>query len=505
MKNADNKRIAKNTLLLYFRMLFAMAVGLYTSRVVLNTLGVEDFGIYNVVGGLVVVLSFLNGAMAGATQRYLNIELGCKNYDRLKKVFTTSLLIHFGVSIVIFLLAETIGLWFLNVHLSIAPERMEAANWVYQFSIAAFIVSVISVPYNATIIAHEKMSAFAYIGIFEVMIKLAVVLVLTVSPFDKLIFYAFLLFVVSVIIRFIYGIYCNRKFEECRIVSWKIEKPLLKSMISFSSWTIVGNLGYICHTQGIAIVMNLFFGATVNAAQGIANQVNVVVKGFVTNFLQALNPQVVKTYAANEMKAMHELIIRGCQISSYLVAFLAIPLILETPILLKVWLKEVPEYTIIFVRLVLLLSLFDSFTTLLGTAKGATGNIKIYQITLTLIGLFHLPFSALFFYWGYPPYYAMYVYLVIVLTLQIFRIFFVCNAIGLSKSLFFKQVVLRCGLVLAIAICLPLYIHCIVTPSLGNSFLVAVSSMVSIAIISLFLGFSKEDRSKLLYKLFNRK
>ena len=182
MKNVDNKRIAKNTLLLYFRMLFAMAVGLYTSRVVLNTLGVEDFGIYNVVGGLVVVLSFLNGAMAGATQRYLNIELGCKNYDRLKKVFTTSLLIHFGVSIVIFLLAETIGLWFLNVHLNIAPERMEAANWVYQFSIAAFIVSVISVPYNATIIAHEKMSAFAYIGIFEVMIKLAVVLVLTQPP-----------------------------------------------------------------------------------------------------------------------------------------------------------------------------------------------------------------------------------------------------------------------------------------------------------------------------------
>ena len=504
-RNADNQRIAKNTLLLYFRMLFTMAVSLYTSRVVLNALGVEDFGIYNVVGGIVVMLSFLNGAMAGATQRFLNIELGRKDEKQLKKVFSTSLIIHIGVSIVVLLLAETIGLWFLNTCMNISENRMHAANWVYQYSVAAFIVSVITVPYNATIIAHEKMSAFAYISILEVILKLAIVFILIVAPFDKLILYAFLIFLVGVIIRVVYGIYCKRYFLECKLIDWRPDKQLLKDMLSFSSWTIVGSLGYIFHTQGIAIIMNLFFGATVNAAQGIANQVNSVVKGFVSNFLQALNPQVVKTYAANEMKAMHKLVLRGCQISFYLVAFFAIPLMLEAPMILKIWLREVPEYTIIFVRLVLLLSLCDSFTTLLGTAKGATGKIKIYQMTLTAIGLFHLPFSALFFYLGYPPYYAMYVYLVIILILQLFRIFFVCNSIGLSKKLFFKQVVLRCGVVLVISICLPLYIHYIGTQSLGNSFLVGISSMISIAIMALLLGFAKDDRSKLLYKIFNKR
>lgn len=330
-------------------------------------------------------------------------------------------------------------------------------------------------------------------------------LFLIVAPFDKLILYAFLIFLVGVIIRVVYGIYCKRHFLECKLIDWRPDKPLLKDMLSFSSWTIVGSLGYIFHTQGIAIIMNLFFGATVNAAQGIANQVNSVVKGFVSNFLQALNPQVVKTYAANEMNAMHKLVLRGCQISFYLVAFFAIPLMLEAPMILKIWLREVPEYTIIFVRLVLLLSLCDSFTTLLGTAKGATGKIKIYQMTLTAIGLFHLPFSALFFYLGYPPYYAMYVYLVIILILQLFRIFFVCNSIGLSKKLFFKQVVLRCGFVLVISMCLPLYIHYIGTQSLGNSFLVGISSMISIAIMALLLGFAKDDRSKLLYKIFNKR
>lgn len=489
---------------MYFRMLFTMVVGLYTSRVVLNALGVGDFGIYNVVGGLVVVLSFLNGAMAGATQRYLNIELGCKNHDRLKKVFTTSLLIHFGVSIIILLLAETVGLWFLNVHLNIVPERMEAANWVYQFSIAAFIVSVISVPYNAAIIAHEKMSAFAYIGILEVMFKLAVVLVLVVSPFDKLIFYAFLLFVVSVIIRIIYGIYCNRKFEECRIESWQIEKPLLKSMISFSSWTIIGNLSYICHIQGIAIIMNMFFGATVNAAQGIANQVNVVVKGFVTNFLQALNPQVVKTYAENNLDAMHNLVLRGSRIAFFLVAFFVIPLMLEAPTILHIWLKNVPEYTVVFVRLVLFLSLCESFASLLATAQGATGKIKKYQIVVTSIGLLHLPFSYLFYQAGYEPQSAMYVYLVIICIMQAVRVDFVCRSIGLSRRLFLNNVLFRCFCVTIVASILPLLLHIYMTPSLKATTLICLVSFITVVLSAFLFGITQKERSVLWFNVKNK-
>ena len=497
----NNKRIAKNTLLLYFRMILIMGVSLYTSRIVLNTLGVEDYGIYNVVGGIVIVLSFLNGAMAGATQRYLNIELGRKDYEKLKKVFTTSLLIHFGVALAIVLLAETVGIWFLCTQMNIAPDRMYAAHWVYQFSIAAFIVSVISVPYNATIIAHEKMSAFAYISILEAVLKLVIVYVLVLSSFDKLILYAFLIFIVGVIIRVIYGIYCKRNFQECRIVSWQVDKPLLKSMLSFSSWTVVGSLGYILHTQGISIVLNLFFGVTVNAAQGIANQVNSVVKGFVVNFLQALNPQVVKTYAEHDLDAMYKLVLRGCRISYYLVAFLVIPIVLETPTILQIWLKNVPEYTVVFVRTVLILSLFDSFTNLLSTAQGATGRIKIYQITLTIIGLFHLPLTILLFKFGYEPQYSMYVYLYIVIIMQVVRICFVCHYIRLSKYLFFKEVIGKCTLVTIMGLIVPLFLHYTLLPSVVTTIIVGFSSVVSLSFSALFLGFSRNERNFILNKL----
>ena len=224
----NNKRIAKNTLLLYFRMLITLVVSLYTSRVVLNTLGVDDYGIYNVVGGIIVILGFLNSAMAGATQRFLNVELGRNDFEQLRKVFCTSLVIHALVAGVILVIAETIGLWYLNTCMNIAEERMVAANWVYQFSVATFMVNILSVPYNATIIAHEKMSAFAYISILEVVLKLVIVYLLVLTPFDKLIFYAFLIFMVGVVLRLIYGIYCKRHFEECTINNFKLDKPMMK-------------------------------------------------------------------------------------------------------------------------------------------------------------------------------------------------------------------------------------------------------------------------------------
>lgn len=500
----NNKRIAKNTLLLYFRMLLTMVVSLYTSRVVLATLGVDDYGIYNVVGGIVIVLSFLNNAMASATQRFLNVELGRKNIDRLKQVFVSSQLIHIGISLVILLLAETIGLWFLNSCMNIAADRMYAANCVYQFSIATFITTVLSVPYNATIIAHEKMSVFAYISIIEVLLKLLIVYLLLLITWDKLIIYAFLMFCVSLIIRLIYSIYCKRNFVECNNVNWKVEKTLMKGMLSFSSWNLFGNLGYILHTQGIAILMNIFFGTAVNAAQGIANQVNGVVRNFVNNFLTALNPQVVKTYAAGDYESMHKLVIRGCRLSYFLVAFFVVPLIIETPTILGLWLEVVPDYTTIFVRLILLLTLFDSFSSLLATAKGATGNIKKYQLILTTIGFFHLPLSALFFYLGFPPYYAMYVYLVIILILQVVRVIMVCNAIKLSKSLFFFQVVLRCVWVSIFSLFLPLLFHKYMDSSIISSIIVCLLSVVSISITALLIGFTKHERSVIVNQIYKR-
>lgn len=499
----NNKRIAKNTLLLYFRMLFTMAVSLYTSRIVLATLGIEDFGIYNVVGGIIIVLSFLNNAMAGATQRYLNIELGRQNIEKLHKVFSTSVFIHFLVAGMIILQAETVGVWFLNTQMNIADNRMIAANWVFQFSVIAFIFNVISVPYNACIIAHEKMSAFAYISVLEVVLKLVIVYFLTLTSFDRLIFYAFLIMCVSIVIRVVYNVYCKRYFEECKRIG-RIDKPLMKSMLSFSGWTIFGNLGFIFHTQGIAILINMFFGSVVNAAQGIANQVNGVVKNFVQNFLTALNPQVVKSYAAGELDSMHRLILRGCRVAFFLVAFFVIPLTLEAPTILSIWLKEVPEYTVILVRLVLFLTLFDCFSGLLATAKGATGNIKVYQIVLTTIGFFHLPLSWLFFHLDYEPYYAMYVYLVIIIILQAVRIWFVCNSINLSLLRFYRDVVLRCGLAGIIAAVLPVCLHVQLEQGIWTTITIGMTSIITVSLTAFYLGLDQNERTKVVNGVLNK-
>lgn len=500
----NNKRIAKNTLLLYFRMLITLVVSLYISRVVLNTLGVDDYGIYNVVGGIIVILGFLNNAMAGATQRFLNVELGRNDFEQLRKVFCTSLVIHALVAGVILVIAETIGLWYLNTCMNIAEERMVAANWVYQFSVATFMVNILSVPYNATIIAHEKMSAFAYISILEVVLKLVIVYLLVLTPFDKLIFYAFLIFMVGVVLRLIYGIYCKRHFEECTINNFKLDKPMMKEMLSFSSWTIFGNLGFITHTEGIALVINYFFGVAVNAASGIANQVNGVVKNFVYNFLTALNPQVVKTYAAGQYEEMHKLLMRGCLIAFYMVAFFAIPLAIEAPTILKLWLKIVPDYTIIFVRLVLMITLFDSYSGILATAKGATGNIKIYQVTLTTIGLFHLPFAILFFLLGYPPQYAMYVYLVIIIAQQVVRISFVCKSIGLSLQVFYKDVVAKCLLVFGSGLIIPMFMHNYLPLGILSSLVTCVVSGITFTALALQFGFNKNDRDKIKQMIFRK-
>lgn len=445
--------------MLYFRMAITIVVGLYTSRIVLEALGESDYGIYSVVGGIVTVLAFLNSSLSGATQRFLNFEIGKETSNRVRVVFKSSLMLHAIVAIIVLLLAETVGLWFLNAKMNIAPDRMYAANWVYQFSVISCCVGILTVPYNAVIIAHEKMSAFAYISIVEISLKLIVVLILLYSSCDRLILYTFLLLMISLINRAIYNIYCHRNFPVSRnIFAAPTDLSLMKSLASFSGWSVVGSLGYISHTQGIAIVINIFFGTIVNAAQGITNQVNGIITGFVGNFLTALNPQVVKLYAANRLDEMHKLITRGCRYSFFMVAFFAIPLMFAVPVLLNWWLTIVPEYTIVFIKLTLLITLFNSFTSLLAVAQGATGKIKIYQITLTTIGLFHLPVAWLFFYLGYPPYWAMIIYLVIIIILQICRVCFVCNSTQLSYKTFIQDVCIPC----MSSIMIPYIVTCIV-------------------------------------------
>ena len=501
---SDNKRIAKNTLFLYFRMLLLLVISLYTSRVILNELGVYDYGIYNVVGGIIVILSFLNNAMASGTQRFMNVEMGRRDQNALNKVFATSQQIHTFVAICVLIIAETIGLWFLNTQMNIPEGREVAANWVYQFSVASAIFGIFTVPYNAAIISHEKMSAFAYISILEAMLKLLVAFAIMWAPFDKLIFYAFLIFLVGVLNCIIYGVYGMKHFEECRRISFKRDNATMKNMLSFSGWTIFGNLGYILHTQGIAIVINMFFSVAVNAAQGIANQVNGVVTQFANNFLVALNPQVVKSYAAGQFEEMHLLVMRGCKMAFCLMSFFVIPLCLEAPTVLRVWLGVVPDYAVIFMRLVLLISLVNSFSSLLAASKGATGEIRNYQITLTLIGALHIPLSWLAFELGGGPEYSMYVYLAIVIVLQLLRIWFVCRSIHMSIRTFIKNVVTRCALVFVLSAVIPTALHVTLAPSIITMVIVGGLSCLGVIITTLYVGLTMSEREAVLKPILSR-
>ena len=346
----NNKRIAKNTLLLYGRMLLTMAISLYTSRVILKVLGVEDFGIYNVVGGIISMFAFINGGMVAATQRYITFEIGSGNTNQLKKVFSTSLQIHAIISVIIIILGETVGLWFLLEKLVIPESRMSAAIWVYQLSIVACIVNIMSIPYNADIIAHEKMSAFAYISIVEVVLKLLIVYMLVFSPLDKLIVYAVLLLVVQIAIRLIYTTYCKKHFEETSY-SKCCDKSLVKEMASFAGWSFWGSLAGILYTQGLNMMLNIFFGPVVNAARAIAVQVQSAVQQFVTNFQMAINPQITKSYAKGDLNQMHNLMFRSARFSFLLLLLITLPVLLETNFLLTVWLKTVPENTFIFTQI----------------------------------------------------------------------------------------------------------------------------------------------------------
>ena len=360
--SANNKRIAKNTLLLYVRMLFMMAISLFTSRVILGTLGVEDYGIQNVVGGIVAMFGFLNGSMSSATQRYITFALGKGDKDRLQTVFCTALQIHALIAVIIVLLGETVGLWFLYNKMQLPADRMDAAFWVLQCSIVSTVVMIVSVPYNACIIAHEKMSAFAYISVLEAVLKLVIVYLLLVFPFDKLIVLAVLTLLVQLFIRFCYSIYCHRHFEETKYRHvW--DKTLFREMNGFAVWSLWGNLSVVLYTQGLNMILNVFFGPVVNAARAIAVQVQGAVQQFVGNFQMALNPQITKNYAAGNLEQMHSLMFRSARFSFLLLFFLSLPVLLETEFILTLWLKTVPDNAVIFTQIMICISLPENSRT----------------------------------------------------------------------------------------------------------------------------------------------
>lgn len=497
MDNSTNtKRIAKNTGMLYIRMLLTMAVTLYTSRVVLNVLGIEDFGIYNVVGGFVAMVGFLKNSMAVATQRFLSFEIGNNDFAQLKRVFSMSMTIHFIIAFIILILAETIGLWFVNTQLTIPPERMEAARWVYHFSVLAFIVNVISVPYNATIIAHERMNVFAYVSILDVSLKLFIVFVLQWFGFDKLKFYAVLMFSVALIIRIIYGIYCSRNFNETKYhFFW--DSKLLKTILSFSGWSIWESLASIINAQGVNILLNMFFGPAINAARAIAYQARAALNNFVYNFQIALKPQIIKSYAINNLTYMHQLVFQGARYSFFLLFILSLPILLETEFILRLWLKIVPEYTIIFTRLVIVNILLNSYSSTLSTAAQATGRIKNFQLVSGGLILLILPISLFFLKLGYEPQVTLYVSITIEAFALLSRLFILKNLVQLKIKIFLKKVVAQTIFASIIASLFPIIIsHCLDETLMEILIIFIVSFTSSIAIIY-SIGLTKNEKQYL--------
>jgi O-antigen/teichoic acid export membrane protein len=496
---SPNKRIANNTMMLYIRMFLTMAVTLYTSRIVLSTLGVDDYGIYNVVGGFVTMFGFLNSAMASATQRFLSFEIGSNNLVQLRDVFSMSVNIHFLIAFVIFLIAETIGLWFVKTQLTIPPERMVAANWVYQFSILSLMVNIISVPYNAIIMAHERMNVFAGVSIVEVSLKLLIVFMLQWFGFDKLKLYAVLLFAVALVIRIIYGVYCNRKFKESRFrYYWNM--PLFKTLINYAGWNLWGNAASVIMEQGVNILLNIFFGPVVNAARGIAFQVRVAMNQFVVNVQMAMNPQIIKSYATSDLKSMHELILYGAKYSFFLLFSLSLPILIETEIILQMWLKIVPEHTVIFTRLVIVTILIDCISGTLMTAAQASGRIKLYQSVVGLLLILNLPLSYFFLKAGFPPEITFYIAIGISIIALLARLKIISSLVNLKVLDFSRTVVFRVMAVAVVALILPYLISTFLERNFSRFLLTGVVSFVSVLVTIYSIGLSKNERRFVIEK-----
>ncbi len=492
--NSENsKRIAKNTLLLYVRMLFLMLVSLYTSRVILNALGVEDYGIYNVVGGVVTMFSMLSGSLSAAISRFITFELGTGDTEKLKKVFSSSVTIQVGIALIIVILAETVGLWFLNEKMVIPSDRLTAANWCYQFSVITFAVNLISVPYNAAIIAHEKMSAFAYISILEAIGKLIVAWCIVINPVDRLIFFAAMVAVIACIIRAVYTWYCKRHFEECTYY-FIYDHDLLKNMFGFAGWNFIGSTAVILRDQGGNLILNLFFGPAVNASRGIAIKINAVLQGFISNFMTAMNPQITKSYASGDNDYMMKLLFIGARFSYYLMLLISLPILLNTYFVLGFWLKIVPDYSVVFVQLILILSLHETLANPLITAMLATGNIRKYQIYAGGLNSLNLPISYLLLYYGYPPETVFLVAIFMSLFVQFARLLLLRKMINLSITDYFRRVYINIFSVTIIASAIPYITGLCIEQGMSNFAIVSIISLVWTSAVVYWVGCDKGER-----------
>ncbi|WP_278372246.1 lipopolysaccharide biosynthesis protein [Segatella bryantii] len=485
-------------------MILLLIIQLYTSRVILKNLGVEDYGIYNVVGGFVLMFSFLNSSMAGATQRFLNFDMVNNDEDELHNTFCSSVMIHLFIAILLLIFAETFGLWFLQNKMTIPDNRMEAALWVYHSSVFSMLLTIWSSPYNAAIIAHERMSAFAYISIAEATLKLLVVFVLSLTKFDKLILYALLMLGISSIIRIIYGGYCRRHFYETKF-TWVWQPNKIKEMGAFASWNLLGNVALMSVTQGLNVILNLFFIPAINAARGISIQVQASISQISQNFQVAVNPQIVKSYANKEYGYMHELIFISARFSFYLLYFFALPFFFVAQQILDLWLITPPAYTADFIRIILITALVNVISNPLDVSVGATGKIKHYQVLNSFFLIICIPVSYIILLYIKSPLIVFLVQLFMTTCTHFIKLYMSYKKTKLLISDFFRQVYLKIVAVLIFSISLPLVLYYYLEESMTRNIALIFVCFITNVTAIYWVGLKKEERSFILKKISKKK
>lgn len=491
--------IAKNTFYLYIRMFFTMAVGLYSSRVVLYTLGVEDYGVYVIVAGVVSLFGFFNAAMSSATQRFLSYEIGKKNENKLKRTFNASLNIHLGIAILILILAETFGLWFVNYKLNLPDDQMNAVNWVYQFSIFTFLIGVVQVPYNALIIVRERMNIYAIFSIGEAVLKLLILYLLVISPYEKLKTYAFLGFAVTLIITSFYKYYTKYHFKESRY-HFTYQRKLYGELLSFTGWNLFGNIAAVTRAQGNNILLNVFFGTVLNAAYGITLQVQSAVTLFVNNFQMAVNPQIIKNYAKGDKKQYLKLIYQSSKFSFFLIFLVSFPIMFNLDYILKFWLVNPPRNTSLFVNLILINILIDSLSGPLMIGIQATGKIKWYQIVTGSLIILNLPIAYIFLKYNYSAAYIFYISICISIVALFCRIYFLSSKTHFSILKFLKQVIFKIVLVLT---CVLIFVYFFKKYSFNitdTSYFVVSSGLIIMVSIFFIFVFGVNKSEKFFFK-----
>lgn len=496
MASQDNKRIAKNTAFLYIRMLIVLALSLYTTRVVLATLGIIDYGIYNVVCGFVSMFAFLNNSLANGTQRFYNFRIGEGRNNEIQLVFSTSMLIQIALAIILFVMLETFGLWYINNKMIIPGERLTAAFWVFQCSVISLIFVVLQVPYSAAILAFEKMDYYAIVSIVDALLKLAIVFVLPFVDADHLILYGILSLLISIVNFLLYAVYCKSRFRVETTMIWrKREKVLMREMTSFSGWNVFGTFAYMIKDQGLNVLLNAFFGPVVNAARGIAMQVNSALQGFSINIVAAVRPQLVQSYSSGNIKRVENLMFSMSRLIYLMLFVLSLPIMIEMPYILKLWLSgPIPEYTIIFTDLVIVNMIITSMNTPLSQVVHATGKMKYYQIGTSLIICSILPVSYLFLKIGYSAVSTFVICIVISIINQAVCLLLLRRIFPYSITEYVKKVVIPCLLLTIIAPIIPYIIHLFFTEGIIRLLFVVLMSIGVTSLIAYLLVLTKDEK-----------